>query len=167
MTSLLDIGPLTEEVEIRGTKLSIQGLTAGHLFQLFSEFPDMRKLLEAGDDSSPQAIMLNLAPDLIARIIAIATGSPGDKEVEAKAKTMGATDQLVILSAVQRLSFQDGLGPFLDRINHLMGSTLMPDPLATAAALSAKPTIKSRALSSAALQTDTPGMTRGQVPRAN
>ena len=46
MTSLLDIGPLTEEVEIRGTKLNIQGLTAGHLFQLFAEFPEMRKILE-------------------------------------------------------------------------------------------------------------------------
>lgn len=166
MTSLLDIGPLTEEVEIRGTKLDIQGLTAGHLFQLFAEFPDMRKLLESGE-GDPQTTLLNLAPDLIARIIAIATGASGNKEVEAKAKTMGATDQLAILSAVQRLSFKDGIGPFLDRINQLMGSTLMSDPLATVSLPSAKSSTKSRALSSASLQTDTPGMLRGQAPRAN
>ena len=94
MTSLLDIGPLTEEMELHGVKLTIQGLTAGHIFQLFSKFPDMRKLLDA-KQGSPQEVMLTLAPELIAKIIAMATGQSNNKEIEAKAKTMGAGDQLV------------------------------------------------------------------------
>jgi hypothetical protein len=166
MTSLLDIGPLTEEVEIRGTKLTVQGLTAGHLFQLFADFPDMRKLLQVGA-GSPQDVMLQLAPDLIAKIIAIATGSPNDKEVEAKAKTMGASDQLAIIAAIQRLSFPDGIGPFVERITTLMGS-VAPTGLPVMASLdSLKSTTSSRALSSASLQTDIPGMLHGHVRRAN
>ena len=75
MTSLLDIGPLTEEVEVRGVKLEVQGLTAGHIFQLFAEFPDMRKLLDSKQGNA-QEVMLTLAPDLIAKIIAMAVGKP-------------------------------------------------------------------------------------------
>jgi hypothetical protein len=165
MTSLLDIGPLTEEVEIRGTKVTVQGITAGHLFQLFAEFPDMRKLLDGSDD--PMSLMA-LAPDLIAKIIAIATGSPNDKEVEARAKTLGAAEQLAVVAAAQRLSFPQGLGPFLEQLNRMMGSAIMP---AIPSVLDAKPStlssIKSCALSSASLQTDTPAMARGPAPRVN
>ena len=134
MNSLLDIGPLTEEVEIRGIKITVQGLTAGHLFQLFAEFPDMRKLLQVGE-GSPQTIMLQLAPDLIAKIIAIATGMAGNAEVEAKAKTMGASDQLAVIAAVQRLSFPDGIGPFVERVTQLMGSAAATLPEAVSAGL--------------------------------
>jgi hypothetical protein len=169
MVSLLDIGPLTEEVEIRGTKITVQGLTAGHIFQLFSEYPDMRKMFETGTDASPQSVMLQLAPDLIARIISIATGSPGDPAVEAKAKTMGAADQLAIVSAVQRLSFKDGIGPFIEQISSLMGAAMpMPTGLEEKVAQTYSDTVKkSRSQSNASLQTDTPGMLRGPAPRAN
>lgn len=163
MTSLLDIGPLTEDVEIRGITVTVQGLTAGHLVQLFNEFPDMRKLL---DGTSEQVDLLALAPDVIARIIAIATGSANDKAVEAKAKTMGAAEQLSILVAVQRLSFPKGIAPFLDQVNQMMGSSMPTGPIADASP-SGKSSIKSRALSSASLQTDIPAMVRGPAPRAN
>jgi len=164
MTSLLDIGPLTEEVEIRGTKLTIQGLTAGHLFQLFSEFPDMRKLLDA-KSGNPQEVLLSLAPDLIAKIIAMATGSPHDKAAEAKAKTMGASDQLTIISAVQQLSFPEGIGPFVDRVTRLM--VAQTESFSTASPASSNSTTTSRAAFSASLQTDTPAGLRGVARRVN
>jgi len=169
MTSLLDIGPLTEEVEIRGTKITVQGLTAGHIFQLLSEFPDMRKMFETSTDASPQSVMLQLAPDLIARIISVATGSPGDSAVEAKAKTMGAADQLAILSAVQRLSFKDGIGPFIDQISSLMGAAMpRPTELQAKVTQTYNDTVKKlRSQSNASLQTDTPAMAHGPVPLGN
>jgi hypothetical protein len=168
MTSLLDIGPLTEEVEIRGVTLVVQGLTAGHLFQLFAEYPDMRKLLDGKPDSSPQEIMLALAPDLIAKIIAMATGQANNKEVEAKAKTMGASDQLTILTAVQKLSVPEGISPFVDRVTQLMqGSTPPTVSARTSSPSSVNTATRSPVPFSASLQTDTPGMKLGRVPRAN
>jgi hypothetical protein len=165
MTSLLDIGPLTEEVEVRGVKLEVQGLTAGHLFQLFAEFPDMRKLLDK-KQGSPQQVMLSLAPELIAKVIAMALGKPRDKEVEAKVMTMGAGDQLNIVTAVVRLSFNDGIGPFVEQVTKLMNSAA-PKFSATPSAISSNSMTDSPAPFSASLQTDSPPSLRGHVRRVN
>jgi hypothetical protein len=159
MASLLDLGPLTEEVHIRGVKLTIHGLTALQLFKLFSEFPDMQKMIgQLGNE----AAMLSLAPELIGKVIAMVTGSGGSKEVEEKAKELGAADQLTILGAVQRLSFPQGFGPFVNQLAQLMGTDITTSPGTTA-----EQGTNSHAPSSAALQTDSPGMTRGTSPRVN
>lgn len=165
MTTLLDIGPLTEEVEIRGAKLTVEGLSAGHLFQLFNDFPDMKKLL-GNKDGDPKEVFLSLAPELIAKIIATVTGSQHDPQAEMKAMSLGAGDQLTILLAMQRLSFPSGIGPFVDGVTKLMTSAsenLPTMPLAT----SSDSTTDSHVRFSASLQTDTPGMMRGHARRAN
>jgi hypothetical protein len=163
MSSLLDLGPLTEEVEIRGVKLQVQGLSTASLFKLFAEFPDMTQMM--ADAGNAGSVMLSLAPDLIAKIIAIATGSPGDAAMEEKARTLGAADQMQILMAVQRLSFPQGFGPFVNQLTNLMGSewtaaTTLSEP-------SAESATNSHADSSGSLQTESVGMTRGLSPRAN
>lgn len=160
MSSLLDLGPLTEDVEIRGVKLTINGLTAADLFKLFSEFPDLQQRL--AHLGSPGAVMMSLAPDLFAKMIAMAVGSPGDAETEARAKKLGAADQINILAAIQRLSFPQGFGPFVEEMTKLAG---MP---ATASSTTLNSSGNaSHAPSSGELQTDSPGMTRGISPRAN
>jgi hypothetical protein len=165
MTSLLDIGPLTEDVVVRGKTLTVQGLTAGHLFQLFAEFPDMRKLLDS-KSGSPQEVMLHLAPELIAKVIAMALGEPHSKEVEAKAMTMGAGDQLTLLAAVQQLTCPEGIGPFVDRITQLMTATAAGLPK-TPSMVSSNSSTRSPAPSSASLVTDTHGAMPGHARRAN
>jgi hypothetical protein len=156
-SSLLDLGPLTEEVEIRGVKLTVRGLTAASLFKLFSEFPNMQQALaQMGTSSSG---MLELAPDLFAKVIAIATGSPEDAAVIAKARELGAADQMAILSVVQKLSFPQGFGPFVDQITRLM----VMEP----ATQSSGQGNSSHDASTAVLQTDSPGLTRGASPPVN
>jgi hypothetical protein len=162
MTSLLDIGPLTEEVEVRGVKLEVQGLTAGHLFQLAAEFPDMRKLITT-KQGSVQDVFLSLAPELIAKVIAMALGKPRDQETEATVMKMGAGDQLNIFMAVQRLTCPDGIVPFVEKVTALMNSV---NPK-TGSANSSKPTAPLPAPFSASLQTDTPAGMRGHARRDN
>lgn len=167
MASLLDIGPLTEEVDIHGTKVTVNGLSAADIFRLFADFPDMGLLLKTGEGSA-QDVVMQLAPELLAKIIAMATGAPHDKEIEAKAKMLGAADQLAILMAVQRLSFPEGLGPFIERVTSLMGP--MPTvvlPTSKSAPNSSRPLTALRSSSSASLQTDTPNLAHGRAPRAN
>jgi hypothetical protein len=124
---------------------------------LFAEFPNMQQALaEMGTSGSG---MLELAPDLFAKVIAIATGSPDDAAVIAKARELGAADQMAILSAVQKLSFPQGFGPFVDQMARLM---VMDTPTQ-----STEPGNSSHAPSNAALQTDSPGLTRGASPRVN
>lgn len=160
MSSLLDLGPLTEEVEIRGIKLTIHGLTAADIFKLFSEFPDMQQqLTQLG---TPGAVMLHIAPDLFAKMIAAGVGSPGDATMEARAKKLGAMDQMTILGAIQRLSFPQGFGPFVEQITKLAGTDMI-----TSSPTSNVSGNTSRAPSSGELQTDSPGMTHGVSPRVN
>jgi hypothetical protein len=168
MASLLDIGPLTEEVEIRGTKVTVQGLSAGHLFQLFNDFPDMRKLLDKGQ-GDPKEIFMSLAPELIAKIIAMVTGTPHDAKAEMAAMSLGAGDQLAILLAMQRLSFPSGIGPFVDGVTKLMTSTseISAELPKTVQPPSESSTTSSPAPFNASLQTDTPGMLHGRARRAN
>lgn len=164
MTSLLDIGDLTEEVEVRGVKLTVQGLTAGHLFQLFSEFPDMRKMMEGKKGDATQ-IMLGLAPELIAKVIAMALGHPHDKDIEARAMSIGAGDQMLVISAVLRLTFADGFGPFVERITKIMQSAAIqssPPPMPSSNSMTRSP-----APFSASLQTDIPAGMHGHSRRVN
>jgi hypothetical protein len=160
MAGLLDLGPLTEELEVRGVKLTVRGLTAANLFKLFSEFPDMQKLLE--QMGTPGAVMMNMAPDAFAKVIAISTGMPGSKEAEDNARELGAADQLAILSVVMRLSFPQGFGPFVEQVTKLMGMDAK-----TLSGTSTKQGNSSHDASSAALQTDSPGLTRGVSPPVN
>ena len=168
MASLLDIGPLTEEIDIHGTKVTINGLSAADIFRLFADFPDMRKLFQTGD-GDPQNVVMKLAPDLLAKIIAMATGAPNNKEVEDKAKTLGAHEQIAILTAVQRLSFPGGLGPFIEQVTSLMGPlpTIPSLPSSNSSASSSRSTMGLRSSSSALLQTDTPNLAHGRAPRVN
>jgi hypothetical protein len=103
--------------------------------------------------------LLELAPDLFAKVIAIATGSPDDAAVIAKARELGAADQMAILSVVQKLSFPQGFGPFVDQMTRLM--------VTGAPTQSSGQGNSSHAPSNAALQTDSPGLTRGDSPSAN
>jgi hypothetical protein len=162
MSSLLDLGPLIEEVEIRGVKLTVRGLSFGDVFKLFSEIPNVQQLV--ADLGSPQSVMLNIAPEMFAKIIAMATGSPDDKAVEERAAALAAWEQVQIMSAVQRLSFREGFVPFVNQMTMLMGtSTITATPSGTTSAQGNS----SHDSSSGELQTDSPGMTRGTSPRAN
>jgi hypothetical protein len=82
--------------------------------------------------------------------------------MEAKAKKLGAADQINILSAVMRLSFPQGFGPFVEQITQLVGTApTTSSPTSNATGNTSRPP------SSGELQTDSPGMTRGISPRAN
>jgi hypothetical protein len=160
MTSLLDIGPLTEEVEIRGTKLTVQGLSGGDLFQLMS-FPEFRSAMES-KAQNPQTILQQLGPQILAKVIAICTGTPNNPEAEAKAAQLGASDQMTLIKVVTRLSFPDGIGPFVHDLRALMGEVV------TDIEQNGKGSdLKLPLPFGASLQTDSPGMLPGRRPRAN
>lgn len=160
MASLMDLGPLTEDVEIRGVTLTVRGLTASDLFRVFSQFPDVQTLVvQLG---SPGAVMMNLAPDALAKIIASSLGYSNDPKAEQKAKDLGVADLLTILEVVQRLSFPHGFGPFVERLIKVGGTPAIDLSQSSDAQETSSPEG-----SNAALQTDSPGMMRGTSPRVN
>lgn len=114
MAGLLDLAPLEEVVDVRGTPVTVTGLEARAIARLLAEFPDLRKLL---DGVVPEfAEVLNMAADALPKIIASGTAFTED---EALRLTLG--EQARIFAAILRLTAPDGLGPLVEEVSAALG----------------------------------------------
>ena len=131
MLSLLDLGPMTEEVTIRGQKITVHAITPECFFVLFQSFPELRKMA-AVQDPGASAIM-QIAPGAVNLIIAMSTVDRDQfqtvkdymevvrGELPAAAR-LGIQHKLAVIGACVRVTFPEGLGPFLQDLNALTGS---------------------------------------------
>lgn len=115
MTSLLDIGPLTTKVTIRGTEIEVSGISAIGVFELLRDIPELRMLMAQKNMSEENAAsLISQLPHAVGAIIAAATGHLGDKEHIAAALKLSAGEQVEFISAIVPLTFPKGLKSFLD-----------------------------------------------------
>lgn len=132
MAGLLDLGPLTEEVKVGAKSLTVSGLSAEDLFYLLNRFPDIRKLLNRENVTTESLVAL--APNVIDEIIVCACGSrkvsdghhANNHAMALKtAHSLPAGVQADILSAVVRLTFPGGVGPFAERLAEFASTVTM------------------------------------------
>jgi hypothetical protein len=117
MVSLLDIADLAKTVPVRGKDLTVLGLSARDVVHLFGKFPELRALMAGkASELTPEAIM-KLAPAAVAAVIAAGTGSAGDAKAEAVAARLAIGEQVEILAAIFELTFPQGIGPFVARLD--------------------------------------------------
>lgn len=125
MTSLLDIGPLTETVVINGVPIEVRGLTPEGFFFLLHRFPSLKAMFGKSEPSIVD--MTELAPNSIAFALALITvdriGHKTTKSwieeierVAAKAVTLPAHHQMKLFQCGLRVSFPDGFGPFMEAV---------------------------------------------------
>ena len=185
MTSLLDIGPLTENVSVGGKKVTVHGITPEGFFYLLEKFPMLRTMFGGGVKTISMEMLREVAPTSIAYALAVATtdrsryvttvvddgGETSDlfgrnqwlADIEATAKvamSLAAHYQMALFQSALRLTFPDGIGPFMkgvetlaDSINRVSGQA----PVTT----SSKP-------SRSGFVTDSRGMRLGRgAPRAS
>lgn len=131
MTSLLDIGPLTEDVSVGGKPVTVYGISPEGFFTLLSTFPELRELANVRNLSGVD--LVRVVPSCISKAIAISTTprwrfSDAEKwaeevmQVESVAARLSLHNQLALLNAAIRLTFPEGVGPFVDQINLLTGA---------------------------------------------
>jgi hypothetical protein len=124
MTSLLDIGDLTEEVKVGKSKITVWGATPEGFFYLLARFPMLKTLFTRGSVGLTMTDIDEVAPDCIARIIAVTTvdrsSCPTVKdwhkaldEMAAIAGKLSASHQANLFNAALHLTFPDGIGPFM------------------------------------------------------
>jgi hypothetical protein len=131
MVSLIDIADVSEEIEVRGSLVSVTGITANGIAQLLSQFPELRKVISGRSDDMTAEKLMEAAPEAVAAAIAAGTGAPGDKAAEAKAAGLSLGDQVNLLDAIIRLTFPAGLGPFVEQLTRLANSvSLTQSPVA-------------------------------------
>jgi hypothetical protein len=119
MPSLIDIGDLTETVEIRGKQLEVQGVSAADLVVLLQNFPELRKVMTGLADADVVQSLIAKLPDAVAAIIAIGTGTPGDAKAESQAKRLAVGEQVDLLTRIWRLTFPRGIRDFTEALEAL------------------------------------------------
>lgn len=173
MSSLLDVGPLAEEVTVRGTPVTCYGVSAGGLFYLINHYPEIRLLMEKKVANLNVQDLLEKAQGAISAVIAIGTTDPEEFSANSKewkgvvekaiprANTLGVSDQLSVVSTIFKLTFPEGTGPFVERINSMTAAFNSTQTMSKASVT------KLPERSNASFQTDSPGIARGDVRRDN
>jgi hypothetical protein len=148
MTSLLDIGPLTELVTVNGKEVSVYGVTPEGFFYLLDKFPELQKLMTS--EGLDPALLREIAPNSIAYAVAVATTDRSEyktsKEWLAKvqeaanvAMNISAHYQMALFQAALRLTFPDGIGPFMKSMETLANSIRRVSGKTAPATTSSKP----------------------------
>lgn len=172
MTSLLDIGPLTEEVSVGGKKVTVHGVTPEGFFYLLETFPLLQKMFSGGVSEIDMGMLRSAGPKCVAHALAVATTDRSQyetteawlKTIEASAKiavNLSAHHQMSLFQSALRLTFPDGIGPFMRGVETLAESINRVSGQTVQATTSSK---RSRS----GFETDSRGMRLGQgAPSAN
>ncbi len=119
MVSLLDIADQQKTVTIRHKDVAVFGISAQDIVYLFGKFPELRLLMSGKQADLTPETLLKLAPGAVAAAIAAGTGSAGDENAEAVAARLGLGEQLDLLAAIFELTFPQGVGPFVAKLDAL------------------------------------------------
>jgi hypothetical protein len=123
MASFLDIAPLSETVTIRGLDFEVTGLELKHLALAIHRFPELRGLLPAAGGAAAPArpdadAIIGLGSEVCAALIAYAAGKEGEEAAIAK---LVVGELFSLVDPILRLSFPEGLTPFVNRLAGLIG----------------------------------------------
>lgn len=120
MAGLLDIAPLAETVAIRGTAVSVTGLSACDIAALMARFPVLAEAI--GGRAVTVDRLVAMAPDAIADIIAAGTGAGGNDAAIAMARSLLPEEAADLLEAIIRVTLPRGVGPLVERLGALGAS---------------------------------------------
>lgn len=126
MTSLRDIGKLTEEVTVGKHKFIVTGISAQAIATLLEEFPAFREFMADREKRKVEMANMNPAdiikyvPNALGHIIAAGIGKPGDKEEIAGALEMPVGVQMEFLQAIIRVTFPRGWENFQNALAALI-----------------------------------------------
>lgn len=118
--NLADLAPMSEDVPIGDSYLTVHGISAKAGLEIFKRFPKILGMVSG--EGFNLAAFLAIAPDAVASIIAAATGDLGNEKAEEAAANLSAETQFDIVEAVGRLTFTRGFAPFVERIMALGGA---------------------------------------------
>lgn len=126
MTSLLDLGPLTKEVLVNGKVLVVRGLNATDIFYLLRKYPEFTDVIMSGTEVTEDRLVAVAAQSMdgLAEIIACAADMRNNPEAVAVARNLAASDALLVVEEVSKMTFRDGPIPFVSRLMGMMRALL-------------------------------------------
>ena len=118
--SLADLAGVGRDVEIRGLRVTVTGVSARGLATLFKRFPDLVGAVTGAGLSI--ASLTEMGPEVLAAVIAAGTGAPGDPAAEDVADRLGMSDQLALIEAIIGETFAGDPEGFMKRLENLAGA---------------------------------------------
>lgn len=170
MTSLLDIGPLTEEVPVGSKTVTVRGVTPEGFFYLLEKFPALRTMFGGGVRNVDMGMLQSVAPTCVAHALAVATTDRSAyptleawradiERAAAIAVNLSAHHQMALFQSALRLTFPEGLGPFMQGVTTLADSI---NKVSGAQVSGAAPATTSSKRSRSGFVKDSPGMRLGR-----
>lgn len=121
MASLLDIVPSQETVTIGKETVVVTGLSALGIASLIDRFPEVKALFVEQETQIDGRSIMQLAPTLVAAILAAGLGHPGDEKAEAVAGKLPIGVQLEAIEKIIAVSAPGGVNPLLESVARLSG----------------------------------------------
>lgn len=172
MTSLLDIGPLSEEVLVNGKSVTVRGVTPEGFFYVLAKFPELQAAFSRGGEKSIDMVTLQaVAPRSVAFALAVATTDRTEFDTAAAwqetvekaavvAVQLSAHHQMALFQTALRLTFPEGVGPFMKGVEALANSIKqVSGTTADQATTSSRP-------SRSGFKTDSPGLRLGKLAQS-
>lgn len=127
MPSFVDIAPLRETVTVRGLEFEVRGVGLEDLAVILHRFPELAGLLpKATAPGAPAPVVdvrsiIALGPQIVAWLIACATGKAGDEKEEKALLGLALGEQVAFIEAIVRLSLPGGgLTPLIATFTRMM-----------------------------------------------
>lgn len=159
MVSLVDLGPLTDSVEVRGKTFPVKGIPAECFFQLLAEIPELRRVFAEKQMSADMInALIGQAGRAVGAIIAAGTGHFGDEKQIAAAMQLPVGEQTKFLTKIIGVTFPQGPAAFLDELMAFV-------PANAVGALGKGAATKSQAPSNSASAPDTTQEKSGSTPQ--
>lgn len=116
MTSIMDIGPLSDSVTLRGKDIEVQGIGADALVLLLDKFPDLHKAIGTRQDLTATDF-IKFGPDIVCAVIAVGCGIEVNEASTNKLKTLTIGEQMEVLTPILRMTFPRGFHSFVEALS--------------------------------------------------
>ena len=115
MVGLIDIGDLTDTVELRGKQVELQGVSVAVITTLLASSDELRRIFaQKAVDGEIIANLISFAPLAVARFIAAGCGKVDDNATITFAlQKLSAGESTMILEKLIPLTFPQGLQSFV------------------------------------------------------
>lgn len=122
MTSLVDIGPLRDNVNIRGRDFEVRPLSALLIFDMLRDNDSIKKMIMGGTMNAQNVMALvDSSPQLIGQIIASTLGEHGKPEtIDFAMRELTLEEQAEVIQKAIKISFPKGLQSFFNTLTALI-----------------------------------------------
>jgi hypothetical protein len=122
VASLLDIGPLTASVTVRGKEISVSGIGADTLVQLLNNYPEIKQYMGGFSGAVNEDFMTKLGPEIVDAIIMAGAGFKLDnKDARDKVSSLYLGEKMEMLEPIMMMTFPKGFPSFVEALSRIAG----------------------------------------------